>query len=222
MPNALIFDLDGTFIDTAPDLINSLNYIINNEGIPQLPFETARACIGHGARQMIARGFEESNVNISEQRLDDLFKEFLIHYEANIANESKVFPGALESINQFQEKGWGFAICTNKLEHLARKLLKELNVLDYFKVVTGADTHNIGKPDPLPILNTMSKMGTKPENTIMVGDSGPDIEGAKNAGIRSVAVDFGYTPIPVSEFKPDLVISHFNDLWSAVQMILKF
>ena len=219
MPKALILDLDGTFVDTAPDLINSLNKVISNEGLPKLPFEIARACIGHGARHMISRGFQECNKNLSKQKLDDLFEKFLSHYEANIANESKIFPGALASLKKFQEHGWVFAICTNKLEHLARKLLNELNVSDYFKVVTGADTYNFGKPNPLPIQKTMTKMGAIPENTIMVGDSGPDIEGAKNAGIPSIAVDFGYTPIPVSHFKPDKVISHFDDLWSAIQKV---
>ena len=220
MPNAIIFDLDGTFIDTAPDLINSLNYVISNEGLPELPFEIARACIGHGARHMITRGFEQSNKELSEQKLDDLFVEFLSHYEVNIANESKVFPGALASLNRFQEQGWIFAICTNKLEHLARKLLAELDVSDYFKVVTGADTYNFGKPNPLPIQKTMSEMGANPQNTIMVGDSGPDIEGAKNAGIPSIAVDFGYTPVPVSDFKPDCIISHFDELESAIQKVV--
>ena len=219
MPNTLIFDLDGTFVDTAPDLINSLNHVISNQGLPQLPFENARACIGLGARKMISRGFEECSAPISEQQLDALFKEFLIYYEANIANESKIFPGALDSLNKFRDQGWIFAICTNKLEHLARKLLDALEVAKYFEVITGADTYSVGKPDPLPIRKTMIKMEARPENTIMVGDSGPDIEGAKNAGIPSIAVDFGYTPIPVSEFKPDQTISHFDDLWPAVQKI---
>ncbi len=219
MAGLLIFDLDGTLIDTAPDLVGTLNTVLQEERIPPFPLEQARNFIGLGARTMLKMGFEASGCEIEPDKLETLFVRFLDHYREHISLRSRPFPGAVDAMTRFSDAGWQLAICTNKLEHLAVKLLDDLNLKNRFAAITGGDTFEKAKPDPLPILGTMAKLSAPEHRTIMIGDARPDIDGARNAGIPSIAVDFGYTSEPIASLKPDLVISHFNDLWNGVAAI---
>ncbi|PLX39187.1 MAG: phosphoglycolate phosphatase [Hyphomicrobiales bacterium] len=215
----LVLDLDGTLIETLPDLAATLNMLLVKNGHAAIPPEDIRAMVGQGARVMLQRGFAHYGVELTQERTDELFAEFLEHYQDHIAEGSHPFPGVLEQLDRFAAAGWKLAVCTNKLEVLSKKLLDALGVSSRFAVIAGPDTFGYHKPDPNHILKTVEAAGGVRENAVMVGDSVADINAAKGAGIPVVAVDFGYTPIPVSELDPNIIISHFDQLWDAVESV---
>ena len=212
----LVFDLDGTLAETAGDLIGTLNFILAREGIPPVDLAQARFMLGAGAKALIERGYAAQNVPLAPAKLQQLFGDFLAHYEAHIADESFLFPGVVAALDRFNAAGWDFAVCTNKIEAPARKLLEALGVADRFRAIVGQDTFAIAKPDPRVLEQTIVTAGGTPARSIMVGDSRTDIDTAKRLGIPCVAVDFGYTDVHVSELGPDRVISHFDELWDSI------
>ncbi|HEY8161394.1 MAG TPA: HAD family hydrolase [Methylocystis sp.] len=216
----LVFDLDGTLADTAHDLIATLNALLAREGRPGVAPSAARSLVGAGARALIERGFARDGAPLALERVDSLVVEFLAHYEAHIADESRLFPGALEALERFAEAGFRLAVCTNKPEPLARLLLEKLGAADRFAAICGRGTFPMHKPDPRMLAMTIETAGGDPSRAVMVGDSKTDIDTARNAGAPVVAVDFGYTEIPVAELAPDRVISHFDELWEAARALL--
>ncbi len=218
-PPLLVFDLDGTLIDTAGDLIGTLNHILAEEQIPPLPLETARPLLGAGARALIERGLSAAGRSVSPARLEEMYLAFLARYEAHIADESRPFPGVEPALGRFEAAGWGFAVCTNKLEHPSIRLLTELGLAGRFRAICGQNTFPFCKPDRRALLATIERAGGAPERSIMVGDSKTDIFTARAARVPVIAVDFGYTDRHVSEFSPERVISHFDELWDAAQSL---
>jgi phosphoglycolate phosphatase len=216
----LVFDLDGTLADTAGDLIGALNFVLAGEGIAPVPVEAARSLLGAGGRALIARGFKLSGRELTQARLDALVVDFLAHYNAHIADHSRLFPGVEACLTRCAAAGWRLAVCTNKYEHSSNLLLGKLGVADRFAFVCGQDTFGVGKPDPRPLLNTIGKAGGDPRRAVMVGDSRTDIETARAARTPVIAVDFGYTDVPVTELGPDRVISHFDALFEAAEALL--
>lgn len=208
----LVFDLDGTLIDTAPDLVDTLNAVFAREGLPALAYDTARILIGGGARAMIARGIEAEGRTLTPARLDELFADFIAHYSAHIADRSRPFPGLVDALDVLAARGHRLAVCTNKLESLSRLLLKALGLADRFAAICGQDTFGIQKPDPEIFRLTVAAAGGDPRRAIMIGDSLTDIRTARAAGVPVIAVDFGYSEKPVSELAPDRIISHFTQL----------
>jgi phosphoglycolate phosphatase len=215
----IVFDLDGTLIDTAPDLIDTLNMLFRREGFPLLPYETARNLIGGGARAMIARGIETDGGKAAPAKLEQMFSDFIAHYSQHVADRSRPFPGLTDALDVLAADGFRFAVCTNKLERLSILLLKELALADRFAVICGQDTFGIQKPDPEVLRRTVKAAGGNLSRSIMIGDSATDIRTARAAGIPVIAVDFGYSERPVSEFGPDRIISHFAELPEAVAAI---
>ena len=215
----LVFDLDGTLADTADDLVATLNAILAREGAPPVANADARNMVGLGARRLIVDGFRADGREVSPERLEELFHDYLAIYEANIAVHSKLFPGVIESLDRFAAAGFDFAVCTNKSERPALKLMDALGVSSRFRAICGQDTFAWCKPDARALLSTIERAGGDPASAVMIGDSKTDISVARNANIPVVAVDFGYTEIPVRELGPDVVISHFDDLWTAVAEI---
>lgn len=220
LPPILVFDLDGTLADTARDLIATLNVLLVREGLPTVAPAAARSLVGAGARALIERGFAVRGEPPPAERVDPLVRDFLAHYEAHIADESELFPGALAALDRFADAGFRLAVCTNKPEPLARLLLGKLGAADRFSAICGRGTFPMHKPDPRTFDLTVEAAGGDPRRAVMVGDSRTDIDTAKAAGAPVVAVDFGYTEIHVSEFGPDRVISHFDELWGAAEAIL--
>ncbi|QGM97826.1 HAD family hydrolase [Methylocystis parvus] len=216
----LVFDLDGTLADTARDLIATLNALLAREGLPLVAPSAARSLVGAGARALVERGFAIDGAPLAPERVDPLVRDFLDHYEAHIADETMLFPGALAALDRFASAGFRLAVCTNKPEPLARLLLEKLDAADRFAAICGRGTFPMHKPDPRTLALTIEAAGGDPRRAVMVGDSKTDVDTAKNAGTPVVAVDFGYTDIPVAELAPDRVISHFDELWAAAEAIL--
>lgn len=212
----IVFDLDGTLIDTAPDLVDTLNVVFGREGLPPVPYETARNLIGGGARMMIARGIEAEGRTVAPAEIERLFQDFLAYYSEHIADRSQPFPGLVDALDALAANGCRFAVCTNKLEYLSVRLLKQLGLAHRFAVICGQDTFGVQKPDPEVLRRTIAAAGGTLRNAIMIGDSLTDIRTARAAGIPVIAVDFGYTDRPVSELGPDRIISRFAELPLAV------
>jgi phosphoglycolate phosphatase len=215
-PPIIVFDLDGTLVDTAPDLVDTLNMLFEREGLPAVPYETARKLIGGGARAMIARGLEAEGRLAPPAELEGLVADFLAHYSEHLADRSRPFPGVVDTLDALKAKGFRFAVCTNKFERLAVHLLDALKLSDHFAAVCGPDTFGIPKPDPEVLRKTIAAAGGDPHRAVMVGDSITDIRTAHAAAIPVIAVDFGYTERPVSELGPDRIISHFSQVPAAI------
>jgi phosphoglycolate phosphatase len=210
-----VFDLDGTLADTAGDLMGTLDHVMLGEGFATTPIADARALLGAGARALIQRALKQQDASVSPAREDAMFKLFLEHYESRIADDTYLYPGVVEALDDLEDRGGFFAVCTNKIERPARLLLQKLGVAQRFAFICGQDTFGVAKPDPLPLLRTIEASGGAPTRTLMIGDSKTDIATAKAANIPVIAVDFGYTDRPVQEYEPDRVISHFNELPAA-------
>jgi phosphoglycolate phosphatase len=217
--STIIFDLDGTLVDTAPDLIATLNVVFAREGLPPVDYDTARNLIGGGAKAMIARGIESEGRSLEPAKVDQMFTDFIAYYAEHIADHSQPFPGLVDALDTLAANGSRFAVCTNKLEGLSVLLLEKLKLADRFEAICGQDTFKIQKPDPEILRRTIAAAGGSLERSIMIGDSETDIRTARAAGIPVVAVDFGYSESPVTEFAPDRVISHFAQLPGAVTAI---
>jgi len=215
----IVFDLDGTLVDTAPDLINALNFVLDREGLPPVPLESARNMIGAGARKLIERGLELEGRSASHEDMTRLTGDFIDYYAAHIADASRPFEGLEDALDDLQTLGYRFAVCTNKLEWLSKLLLEQLGLSSRFSAICGADTFGVSKPDPAILQQTVARAGGHLPSTIMVGDAGPDIGVARRAGIPVIGVEFGYTDVPIADLKPDRLISHMRELSAAVQSL---
>ncbi|MBW3098038.1 HAD-IA family hydrolase [Pseudohoeflea coraliihabitans] len=211
-PITVVFDLDGTMISTADDLLDSLNHILKIDGLQPLAADDVGFRLGQGARAMISHGYASQNVALEAQRLSTLTDLFVAHYGANIPGRSIPFPGLLPALDRLEAAGCRLAVCTNKFEALARKLLEHLDMAQRFAVIAGSDTYATRKPDAGHILQTIADAGGDPQRTVMIGDSISDIKGARNAGVASIGVPFGYSDVPIAKLEPDALISHFDEL----------
>ena len=216
----VVFDLDGTLVDTAPDLVETLNVVLAGEGLPAVPFERARNLIGGGARRMLELGLHEAGRACTPPEIDRLYGEFIRFYAAHIAERSRPFPALEAALASLSAAGMRFAVCTNKLEWLSVRLLEALGLAGTFAAICGQDTFGVQKPDPEILRKTIWRAGGTVDEAIMVGDSGSDIDTARAAGVPVVAVDFGYSEVPIAELNPDRVISSFADLPAAVHELL--
>src|SRR5882757_9176335 len=220
LPRIIAFDLDGTLVDTAPDLIAALNYVLDREGIQPLPLQSARNMIGAGARKLIERGLEVDGHAMSSADIDRLMKDFIAYYADHIADASRPFEGLEAALDDLEAQGFRFAVCTNKLEWLSKLLLDRLNLSRRFAAICGADTFGVAKPDPVILQQTVARAGGQLPGAIMVGDAGPDIGVARRAGIPVIGVEFGYTDVPIAELKPDRLIGHMRELPGAVGSLI--
>ncbi len=215
----VVFDLDGTLVDTAPDLIATLNVVFAREGLPSVLYENAPNLIGGGAMGMIARGLAAEGRDVTPTKREQMYTDFIAHYSAHIADRSRPFPGLVDTLDELTANGYSLAVCTNKLERLSIQLLKTLALADRFETICGQDTFGIQKPDPEILRRTVAAAGGRLQNAILVGDSDTDIRTARAAGIPVIAVDFGYSDRPVAEYRPDRIISHFTQLPLAIDAI---
>ena len=216
----ILFDLDGTLVDTAPDLIGALNAVLEEERLPPAPAEAARHLVGRGARQLLHRGFALADRPFETAREKALVERFVELYLARITRESRPFPGLEAALDALEAQGARFVVCTNKRTDLSIALLEGLGLAPRFQAVIGADLAPKPKPDASHIQAAVDAAGGRLGRCLMVGDSAADIGAAKNAGVPSVAVSFGYCDGPVEDLGADVIIHDFAELPAAAARLL--
>jgi phosphoglycolate phosphatase len=215
----IVFDLDGTLVDTAPDLINALNHVLAREGLSPLPLASARNMIGAGARKLLERGLEAEGRFVDADEMNRLTADFIGYYAENIAVESRPFDGLEDALDTLAARGCRLAVCTNKLEWLSKRLLDELGLSTRFAAICGADTFGVAKPDPAILRQTIVQAGGDIARAVMVGDAGTDVGAARRAGVPVIGCTFGYTDVPIAELNPDGLIDHMKDLLGAIEAL---
>jgi phosphoglycolate phosphatase len=212
----IVFDLDGTLVDTAPDLLDSLNHSLMAGGATIADTNGFHQFVGHGGRVMIERAYAAQKRMLDPAEHERLFDLFLEHYGNSIPGRSQPYPGVPAALTRLAAAGYLLAVCTNKTESFSVRLLEGLGLAGRFAVICGSDTFAFRKPDPRHLIETIAKAGGDSGRAIMVGDSQTDIDTAKAAGVPVIGVDFGYTDRHVREFGPSRIISHFDELTVAI------
>ena len=221
----ILFDLDGTLVDSAPDLMNAHNHVMKKFGYETKTTEDIRNLAGKGASVMIGRSIwgqakkEFSNV-IDEKIKKQMVKEFIDYYGKNIAIESKLIKGAKDFLDWSKKNNIQMGICTNKQEHLAINLLKEIKIYDYFEYVAGSNTFDYCKPDPRHLTDVVEIMQGDVSKTIMIGDSETDADAAHSAKIPFILVKDGYTEKTTDQIKHDHLIKDFVGLEKIISKYL--
>lgn len=220
----IVFDLDGTLIDTAPDLTEALNVALKADGHPPVPPASVRASVGFGAKAMIETGLRLVGAGEKAddaEAVEHMLADFLAYYDCHIADHSRPFDGALACIDKLRQNKVKTAICTNKTEALAHQLLHTLGLENRFDAIAGRDTFPTHKPDPHHLTGTILAAGGDVENALMVGDSIVDIRTARAASLPSIAVAFGYGAKGLQDCPPDAVIAHYDDLIPSAGRLLQ-
>jgi phosphoglycolate phosphatase len=221
MPRPTIaFDLDGTLVDTAPDLLAALDATLENDGLNPPDAHEARNFIGGGARLMIERALAFNRVQFAKEKIDGMLLTFLIHYEDHIADHSRPFPGVELALERLAAEGALLVVCTNKHERYAAKLLRELKLAEHFLFIAGGDTFPYRKPDPRHLIDAVERAGGDAEHAVLIGDSETDVVTARAAEIPVVAVSFGYTDIPPAALGADTLVHKFEDVPAAAMALL--
>jgi phosphoglycolate phosphatase len=210
------FDLDGTLVDTAPDLTAALNHTLGAMGRPPVPQETVRHMVGHGVRALLTKGLAATG-EMTSALVDHGAPIFLAYYEAHIADHSHAFPGLEDALDRLAARGVTLAICTNKPEALARDLVGQLGWDGRFAALVGGDTLPVRKPDPAPLHEVIARVGGG--RAAFVGDSIVDVDTARAAGLPSVAVSFGFSDRPPTELGADALIDHFDELVTTLERL---
>ncbi len=217
-PPALLFDLDGTLVDTAPDLAAATDHVLEAFGRPPVGLAQVRQMVGDGALALIRRGFAASGPPADDETMAAGHRLFLAYYGDNVANTSRPFPGVVDTLEKLRTAGHAMAVCTNKPHRLSVMLLEQLDLLRFFGAVVGGDSLAMRKPDPGHVTGTLAALGDRAgDGAVMVGDSMNDVAAARGAGIPVVAVSFGYTTIPPGQLGADRLIDDFADLPAALQ-----
>ncbi|BCJ90381.1 phosphoglycolate phosphatase, bacterial [Terrihabitans soli] len=220
MPATFVFDLDGTLVDTAPDLVGALNLVLSLEELKPVTTDELRHMVGHGARALIQKGLASRGRAVSDARFEDLVRAFLAHYELHIADESGLYPDVEAVLDMLADAGHVLAVCTNKPEKLSLLLLEKMGLLPRFAAVCGADTFPVRKPDPAHLTGTIALAGGDVRNAVMIGDSRTDRETAKNAGIPCILLEYGYSDVPARELGAEALIARFADVPKAAAGLL--
>ncbi len=216
----IAFDLDGTLVDTAPDIAVALNAVLHEHRLPALPFAQARVMVGRGARVLIEQGFAAAGEPLSAAETPPLVERFVEIYRTRIADLSRPFDGCVEALETLASAGAILAVCTNKRTALSIALLDALDLTRHFAAVIGADAAPAPKPDPRHLITAIDAAGGFPARALMVGDSAADVGAARAAGVPSVVVSFGYTEIPAAELGGDYLIDGFGELGPLARRLL--
>lgn len=212
LPLAVLFDLDGTLVDSAPDIAAATNQLLRDYNLDEVSLEIVHTLIGDGVRKLVERAFVFRDQTLSTEQLDQCHSRMMEVYGLHLTNLSQPYPGVSNLLQLLENRGRRCAVVTNKPEAFAREIITHFGWNDHFAHIIGGDTLPTRKPDPGPLLHACRKLGVTPSETIMVGDGSADIQAAKNAGMRSVCVRGGYTQIPVSELGADIVVDDFSKL----------
>lgn len=212
-PRAVVFDLDGTLIDSAPDLRFALNRLLAKEGRRELTLEEVIGMIGDGVPTLVERGYRATGDVPPAELLAEKVMAFGRDYEINATTHTVLFPGARAAIRELHDKGILIGLCTNKPEQATREILNTFEITALFNAVAGGDSlGGVRKPDPRHLMLVLDTLGVPAAEAVMVGDSGNDILVAKNAMVKSIAVTFGYCHGPAEGLGADMMIDHFDQL----------
>lgn len=216
----IAFDLDGTLVETAPDLVGTLNRLLAQNDLPSLPLESARNLIGHGAVALLKRGFEAAGAQWDEAASPALLKAFLADYLDHIADYSTAYPGSVEALERLAARGAILCVATNKPTDLAVALFDAIELSDRFAVICGPQSVSAKKPDAAHIREAVLLAGGDPARAIMVGDSITDLDAARATGVPCILTTFGYTDIPAEALGADAVIAHFSELSGVIDRLI--
>jgi len=217
----IIFDLDGTLVDSAPDLADALDWLLTEMGYQPLGLNKVRQLIGHGMAELVRKGLEARGAQLEAQVLARAVERFLEYYTANLSRKSKAYPGTAEVLNALQKAGWRLVVCTNKLEANARLLLRDLGLLTAFELVAGPDTFGAAKPDPAHLLGCLPLGNPASRLAIMIGDSEVDVAAAKAAGLPVIAVTWGYYQKDIGELAPDAVAHNMQEVPALINRLIR-
>lgn len=218
---AISFDLDGTLVDTAPDLVRSTNVVMDAAGIERITLASVRGMVGQGARALIIKAAAASNVVFNEADLDGRVAHFLQVYQAGLTELSLPFDGVNETLELLAHQGAILSVCTNKPPHLANPVLEAFDLTRHFKAIVGNGQAGINKPDGRHLTYTIDASGGSATRALMVGDSITDVQAARNANIPVVLVSFGYTMEKASTLGADAIFDHYHELPSLAAQIMK-
>lgn len=216
----VVFDLDGTLVDTAPDLLRALDVVMVDEGLPAVPPEEVRRMVGQGAYALIVRAAARSGVVWPKEKLVRLTATFVEVYAADIARDSRPFPGIPAALDGLAAAGAALSVCTNKRTGLSEQLLTAVGLRDRFAAVVGSDSVPQRKPAAGHYLAAVAHAGGDPRRSVMVGDSAADVDAAKAAGAPVIVYRFGYSEKDVGTLGADVLISEFTELGAAVRGLL--
>ena len=221
---AILFDLDGTLVETAPDLMSAHNHVMDKYGFKKKPLSDIRYLAGRGAATMLMRSANSRNTKtenkINEKTHKEMTTEFIDFYSKNICKGSVINPGVIDYLKWCKDQKIHLAVCTNKMEHLTIKLLKEIKLYDYFDFIAGADTFNYRKPNPQHITSILEILNIPIENSIMIGDSETDAEASKAAKVKFILVKGGYTEKNYNQIFHDHLVDSFKEIKDLSKKIL--
>ncbi len=217
LPRAIVFDLDGTLVESAPDLADSVNSLLISHGLAPQALSAVKQMVGAGAKVLLQRGFAAGGQPLSDEEAEALMPAFIEDYSARATNKTRLMPGTEALLAALEADRIALGVCTNKPEGISRAILEDLGVARYFGSIVGGDTTPGKKPDPRPLQATLAALGASPAEALMVGDSPADAEVARAVGTGLALVTFGYTPVPVEELGADILIDHFDQLLPALR-----
>lgn len=219
-PEAIVFDLDGTLIDSAPDIAAALNLVLEMKGHEPLEVGDVRFMIGAGVQKLIERGFRARGVELDAANLDEeLVDAFLSYYNAHGADLTKMFPGAYLLLENLAKTSVKIGLCTNKPTEATREILSSFQVIDYFDSIIGGTSGYPKKPDPAGMHACLAELGVNPNRALYVGDSSTDVALARNAGLPIVLMSYGYEKTPLPQLGGDMIIDHFDQLMGAIEKL---
>jgi len=220
-PTAIVWDLDGTLVDSAPDLASALNTVLDMRGFFTLPITEVRKMIGNGVPKLVERGFNAVGVRPDPAQLDELIAMFVKEYKACATDNTRPYPGIVEALQEVQSMNIPMGVCTNKPEAFTRQILEGLGLSGYFSSVVGGDSTGARKPDPEPVLACLRGLATVPASSLMIGDSVHDVHAARAAGVTIGVVPWGYRSAPVEELGADFVVSDLAVLTGMIREMEK-
>lgn len=217
---AIVFDLDGTLIDSAPDLHAALNRLLEAAGLAALTLDDVKTMIGDGVKVLVGKAFSAAGMSLGDDELAAKCEDFLEDYEGNGAVLTRPYPHVAETLNRLQDDGLSLAVCTNKPEKATLGILDELGLGGFFDVVVGGDSlDGVRKPDPRPLLAVLERLGVEPDEAVMVGDSENDVAAADGADVPVIAVSYGYAKRPPAALGAALVIDGLGELPQALRRL---
>ena len=217
---ALIFDLDGTLVDTAPDLLGAMNAVLVQEGRRPVGATDLRHLVGHGARAMLDEAFKRTGKPADAARLPGLIDAFIVHYRAHLADASRPFPGVIETLEKLAKNGARMGVLTNKPQELAGPLLDKLNLSRFFGAVHGAGRFDYVKPDARVFHHVIDDLGGTGRGAVMIGDSNTDLATGRAAKVSVILLTYGYTLTPARDLGADIVLDDFTGVPAAVENLL--